>query len=113
MCRIGLDTHPKGMLEKKRARREADRTFREKGDEGLEVDESTLMGGNDSFQHAQGVNDVLPVLFLHGLVHLFDLACNRMSMSITSDGGSYTPDSQALCSPPAIDGHMFGIVSNS
>ncbi|KAF9011362.1 hypothetical protein BDQ17DRAFT_1233417 [Cyathus striatus] len=40
------------MLEKKRLRRDNDRVFREKGDEGLEVDETTLMGGNDSF-HAQ------------------------------------------------------------
>ncbi|KAK7051621.1 hypothetical protein VNI00_004600 [Paramarasmius palmivorus] len=38
-----------GMLEKKRAKRENDRAFREKGDEGLEADESTLMGGSDSF----------------------------------------------------------------
>ncbi|KAG7100081.1 hypothetical protein E1B28_001864 [Marasmius oreades] len=38
-----------GMLEKKRMKRENDRTFREKGDEGLEADESTLMGGGDSF----------------------------------------------------------------
>lgn len=39
-----------GMLEAKRARREADRSFRDKGDEGLEADESTLMGGGDSFR---------------------------------------------------------------
>ena len=39
-----------GMLEKKKLKRENDRDFREKGDEGLEVDESTLMGGNDSFK---------------------------------------------------------------
>ncbi|KAJ8085091.1 hypothetical protein PM082_003875 [Marasmius tenuissimus] len=39
-----------GMLEKKRMKRENDRAFRERGDEGLEVDESTLMGGGDSFQ---------------------------------------------------------------
>ncbi|KAH9932418.1 hypothetical protein B0H21DRAFT_780991 [Amylocystis lapponica] len=39
-----------GMLEKKRAQRENDRVFRERGDEGLEVDESTLMGGGDSFK---------------------------------------------------------------
>jgi hypothetical protein len=39
-----------GMLEKKRARREADRSFRERGDDGFEADESTLMGGGDSFQ---------------------------------------------------------------
>lgn len=39
-----------GMLEKKRARREADKVFREKGDDGFEADESTLMGGGDSFQ---------------------------------------------------------------
>ncbi|KAJ7070615.1 hypothetical protein C8F01DRAFT_1107076 [Mycena amicta] len=39
-----------GMLEKKRAKRDADRSFRERGDEGLEVDESTLLGGNDSFR---------------------------------------------------------------
>ena len=38
------------MLEKKRERREGDRTFREKGDEGLEIDEGTLMGGGDSFK---------------------------------------------------------------
>ncbi|KAG6895608.1 hypothetical protein C0992_000378 [Termitomyces sp. T32_za158] len=39
-----------GMLEKKRARREADKNFREKGDEGFEADESTLLGGGDSFK---------------------------------------------------------------
>jgi len=39
-----------GMLEKKRVQREGDRAFREKGDEGLELDESTLMGGGDSFK---------------------------------------------------------------
>ncbi|KAI0640188.1 hypothetical protein C8Q77DRAFT_1046556 [Trametes polyzona] len=39
-----------GQLEKKKAQREANRAFREKGDEGLEVDDATLMGGGDSFQ---------------------------------------------------------------
>ncbi|KAG6380645.1 hypothetical protein JVT61DRAFT_5011 [Boletus reticuloceps] len=39
-----------GMLEKKRARRENDRAFREKGDDGYEADESTLLGGGDSFR---------------------------------------------------------------
>ncbi|EIW87332.1 hypothetical protein CONPUDRAFT_134541 [Coniophora puteana RWD-64-598 SS2] len=39
-----------GMLEKKRAQRDNDRAFREKGDEGLELDEGTLMGGGDSFR---------------------------------------------------------------
>jgi hypothetical protein len=39
-----------GMLEKKRARREADKSFREKGDDGLEADETTLLGGGDSFK---------------------------------------------------------------
>ncbi|PPQ69477.1 hypothetical protein CVT25_002041 [Psilocybe cyanescens] len=39
-----------GMMEKKKLRREGDRAFREKGDEGLELDESTLMGGGDSFK---------------------------------------------------------------
>ncbi|KAF8079263.1 hypothetical protein FPV67DRAFT_107852 [Lyophyllum atratum] len=39
-----------GMLEKKRARRDADKSFREKGDEGLEVDESTLLGAGGSFR---------------------------------------------------------------
>lgn len=38
------------MLEKRRERREGDRAFREKGDEGLDVDEKTLMGGGDSFK---------------------------------------------------------------
>ncbi len=38
------------MLEKKRERREGDRAFREKGDEGLEIDEGTLLGGGDSFK---------------------------------------------------------------
>ncbi|CAL1694803.1 unnamed protein product [Somion occarium] len=38
------------LLEKKRAKREADRSFREKGDDDFEADESTLMGGGDSFQ---------------------------------------------------------------
>ncbi|KAI0789510.1 hypothetical protein C8Q75DRAFT_765969 [Abortiporus biennis] len=39
-----------GMLEKKRAKRENDKAFREKGDDGYEADESTLMGGGDSFK---------------------------------------------------------------
>ncbi|KAF9055685.1 hypothetical protein BJ165DRAFT_1521679 [Panaeolus papilionaceus] len=39
-----------GMLEKKRMQRENNRAFGERGDEGLELDESTLMGGGDSFQ---------------------------------------------------------------
>ncbi|KAF9469511.1 hypothetical protein BDZ94DRAFT_1242569 [Collybia nuda] len=39
-----------GMLEKKRAKRESDRAFRDKGDDGLEADESTLLGGGDSFK---------------------------------------------------------------
>ena len=39
-----------GMLEKKKLKRENDRDFREKGDEGLEIDEKTLMGGDDSFR---------------------------------------------------------------
>ncbi|EMD42346.1 hypothetical protein CERSUDRAFT_148113 [Gelatoporia subvermispora B] len=39
-----------GMLEKKRAKRETDRAFREKGDDGLDMDDSTLMGGGDSFR---------------------------------------------------------------
>ncbi len=39
-----------GQLEKKKAQRESDKAFREKGDDGLDVDYSTLMGGGDSFQ---------------------------------------------------------------
>ncbi|KAK0500904.1 hypothetical protein EDD18DRAFT_1307457 [Armillaria luteobubalina] len=38
-----------GMLEKKRARREADKSFREKGDDAVELDDSALFAG-DSFQ---------------------------------------------------------------
>ncbi|KAI0673898.1 hypothetical protein C8Q78DRAFT_1019759 [Trametes maxima] len=43
-----------GQLEKKKVQREANRAYRDKGDEGLEVDDATLMGGGDSFQ-AQSV----------------------------------------------------------
>ena len=39
-----------GMLEKKRAKREGDRDFRERGDDGLQADEKTLLGGGDSFR---------------------------------------------------------------
>lgn len=40
-----------GMLEKKRVKRESDKAFREKGDDGfVEADDSTLMGGGDSFK---------------------------------------------------------------
>lgn len=39
-----------GMLEKKRARREEDRAYRERVDDAPEVDESTLMGGGDGFK---------------------------------------------------------------
>lgn len=41
-----------GQLEKKRAKRENDRAFREKGDDGLEMDEKSLLGGGDSFKAA-------------------------------------------------------------
>ena len=40
-----------GMLEKKRVKRESDKAFREKGDDGfVEADDKTLMGGGDSFR---------------------------------------------------------------
>ncbi|KAJ7508668.1 hypothetical protein B0H11DRAFT_2217938 [Mycena galericulata] len=39
-----------GALEKKRARREADKSFRDRGDDGFEADESVLLGGGDSFK---------------------------------------------------------------
>jgi len=45
-----------GMLEKKRTRREADRSFRDRGDDGFEADERTLLGGGDSFkEHCVGL----------------------------------------------------------
>lgn len=43
-----------GIQEKKRARRENDRSFREK-DNDLDIDADALMGG-DSFQARQGIN---------------------------------------------------------
>ncbi|KAG9222135.1 hypothetical protein CCMSSC00406_0009586 [Pleurotus cornucopiae] len=46
-----------GMLEKKRAKRDNDRAFREKGEDGLEADETTLMGGGDSFRAAIAKRD--------------------------------------------------------
>ncbi|KAG5732638.1 hypothetical protein E4T56_gene16765 [Termitomyces sp. T112] len=39
-----------GILEKKRAKREADQSFREKGEDGFEADDTTLLGGGDSFK---------------------------------------------------------------
>ncbi|KAJ6623090.1 hypothetical protein B0H10DRAFT_1909554 [Mycena sp. CBHHK59/15] len=39
-----------GALEKKRAKREGDRAFRDRGDDGFEADESVLLGGGDSFR---------------------------------------------------------------
>lgn len=39
-----------GMLEKKKLKRENDRDYRDKADEGLEIDEVTLMGGGDGFK---------------------------------------------------------------
>ena len=40
-----------GMLEKRRVKRENDKAFREKGDDGfIETDDHTLMGGGDSFK---------------------------------------------------------------
>ena len=47
-----------GMLEKKKAQREADKAFRERGDDGFDVDEGTLMGGGDSFQAQYVVSPV-------------------------------------------------------
>lgn len=46
-----------GMLEKKRVKRENDKAFREKGDDGMEADEKTLMGGGDSFRDRCGFPD--------------------------------------------------------
>lgn len=51
-----------GMLEKKRVKREQDRAFREKGDDGLEADETTLIGGGDGFRDAYVV---FPFLEIH------------------------------------------------
>jgi len=40
-----------GMLENKRVKRENDKSFRERGDDGfVEADDKTLMGGGDSFK---------------------------------------------------------------
>lgn len=38
------------LMEKKREKREGDRMFRERAEDGLEADEGTLMGGGDSFK---------------------------------------------------------------
>ena len=44
------------MLEKKRVRREADRSFKDAKDDAFgDYDESTLMGGEDSFQARYGL----------------------------------------------------------
>ena len=54
-----------GMLERKRARREGDREFRNaREDAGLEMDEGTLMGGGDSFQARCVFRSLLPSVFL-------------------------------------------------
>lgn len=46
------------MLEKKKAKRENDRAFRDRGDDGIvEADESTLMGGGDSFRERLAQRD--------------------------------------------------------
>ena len=65
-----------GMLEKKRVKREQDRTFREKGDEGLEVDESTLMGGGDGFRDAY-VPFSFGSMVLIGLQQHCEAGCNK------------------------------------
>ena len=62
-----------GMLEKKKLKRDNDRNFREKADEGLEIDEKTLMGGGDSFKAEYGIplySDLILIDFileLHGV----------------------------------------------
>jgi len=53
------------MLEKKRERRDGDRAFREKGDEGLELDEGTLMGGGDGFKAHIARRDAARAKFEH------------------------------------------------
>ena len=56
------------LLEKKRERRDNDKAFREKGDDGFpEADEGTLMGGGDSFKERY----VLMTILLFDAVHLF------------------------------------------
>lgn len=56
------------MLEKKREQREGDRAFREKGDEGLDVDEKTLMGGGDSFKAQWVLPCITPMYSLTQMV---------------------------------------------
>lgn len=65
------------MLEKKRERREGDRAFREKGDEGLDVDEGTLMGGGDSFK-AQCVTPPCITRLICLLTQ--QIVCNRFAL---------------------------------
>ena len=62
-----------GMLEKKRAQREADRASRDKGDDGFEADERTLLGGGDSFKE-QCVPFTPPVC-RHCGTHTADVVC--------------------------------------
>jgi hypothetical protein len=59
-----------GMLERKRARREGDRAFREKGDGGEDVDEGTLMGSGtgDSFQAQYVIHLPLPSLLIRAVL---------------------------------------------
>jgi hypothetical protein len=53
-----------GQLEAKRARRESDKAFRERGEDGFqEADEGTLMGGGDDFRAAYVVNLCSPRCF--------------------------------------------------
>jgi len=54
-----------GALEKKRAKRESDRTFRDGGDDGFEADESVLLGGGDSFRDQIAKRDAARKRFEH------------------------------------------------
>ena len=64
-----------GMLEKKRARREADRAMRDKGDDGFEADERTLLGGGDSFkEQCVPFSPPLVVIAVHTWPMLFALS---------------------------------------
>ncbi|EKM84269.1 hypothetical protein AGABI1DRAFT_110827 [Agaricus bisporus var. burnettii JB137-S8] len=53
------------MLEKKQLRRDNDRAFRERGDDGLDMDESTTMGGGDSFKDRIAKRDAAKRRFEH------------------------------------------------
>jgi hypothetical protein len=77
-----------GMLEKKRVKRDSDRTFREKGDDGfMEADEGTLMGGGSDFKEQYVLSLNLTLSLICQVTDSLPYLNTELQEGMLTDGG--------------------------